>query len=99
MALTLFRSGIYILLIVLALWVLRDAVLKDFADILNDTLLNRAGFVGLLVIGVGFIALIYEKVTAGPKKTKCQVCGRPVIAGEFYCREHLRDIVDRVRHG
>ena len=97
MALTLFRTGIWILLAVLAMWVLRDAALKDFANLLNNQLLNRAGMLGFAVIGLGVLAMIYEKVAVRPKKAKCKVCGRPVIAGEFYCREHLRELVDRAR--
>ena len=98
MALTLFRAGIWILLAVLAMWVLRDAALRDFAHILNDTLLNRVGLFGFAVLGLGFLALLYEKATTGPRKTRCKVCGRPVFGTEFYCREHLREIVDRVRN-
>lgn len=97
MALTLFRSGVYILMVVLAIWVLRDSVLSDYSHILQDRLLNQAGLFGLAVIALGVVALIYEKVSAGPKKHRCKVCRKPVIAGEYYCREHLREIVDRVR--
>jgi hypothetical protein len=98
MALVLFRTGIWVLLAVLALWVLRDGgVLEDYAHLLSDELVTRLGIAGVAVLGLGFIVLIYEKLTVGPKKNKCKVCGRPVIAGEFFCREHLRDIVDRAR--
>lgn len=97
MALVLFRIGIWILLAVLAAWVLRDGVLKDFARFMTDEIITWAGISGFGVIGLGFLVLIYEKLSAGPKRNKCKVCRRPVIAGEFYCREHLRDIVDRVR--
>ncbi len=85
------------LLAVLAAWVLRDSALKEAADILNSELLNRAGMLSIATIGLSVVALIYEKLTSGPKKRKCKTCGRPTIAGEFYCRPHLRDIVDRVR--
>jgi hypothetical protein len=97
MSLTCFRTGIWILLVVLAAWVLRDGVLENIRHLLNDRLIERAGLLGFATIGLGFLVMIYEKATAGPKKHKCKVCGRPVIAGEFYCREHLREIVDRVR--
>ena len=97
MALLLFRIGIYVLLAVLAMWVLRDNVLKDFSATINDHLLNLVGLGGMAVLAMGFLALIYEKLSAGPKKTRCKVCRKPVIAGEFYCREHLREIVDRGR--
>lgn len=98
MALTLFRLGIYILLAVLALWVLRDAALSDFAHILNDQLLNRGGLAGVGVLVFGLLVMLYEKATAGRKRTRCKVCRKPVIAGEFYCREHLREIVERGRN-
>lgn len=91
----LFRIGVYILLAVLGLWVLRDSVLKSLAGYLIDRNLNIAGIVGFAVIGLGFITLIYEKMSTGPKKTKCKICKKPVLTGEYYCRVHLREIVDR----
>jgi len=97
MALTLFRLGIWILMAVLVVWVLRDAVLADFADHLSNRLLNQVGLVGLATLFLGVIAVIWEKLSAGPKKHRCKVCGKPVSAGEYYCREHLREIVDRAR--
>jgi len=97
MALALFRIGVYVLLAVLALWVLRDNALKDFEAILSDQILNWAGMSGVGLLVLGFLAMIYEKTSAGRRKVRCKVCGKPVIAGEFYCREHLREIVDRAR--
>ena len=97
MALTLFRLGIWILVAVMAAWVLRDAVLADFAEHLSNHVLNQAGLVGVGTLLLGVVAVIWEKLSAGPKKHRCKVCGKPVIAGEYYCREHLREIVDRAR--
>lgn len=85
------------LLAVLALWVLRDNVLKDFAATLSDEVLNWAAVAGVGLLFLGFLAMLYEKASAGRKKVRCKICGKPVIAGEFYCREHLREIVDRAR--
>lgn len=98
MALVLFRLGIYLLLAVLAMWVLREEVLSSFAHILTNRNLNLAGLAGLGMLAVGFLTLVYEKLTVGRKKTRCKVCGKPVIAGEYYCREHLRELVDRARN-
>lgn len=98
MALVLFRIGIYLLLAVLAMWVLREEALRSFAHILTDRNLNYAGLAGLGLLALGFLTLVYEKLTVGRKKTRCKICGKPVIAGEFYCREHLREIVDRARN-
>lgn len=97
MAITLFRLGLWILLAVLATWVLRDNVLSDAAQFLNAQLLNRAGLLGIGTIALSVVALVFEKLTSGPVKRKCKTCGKPTIAGEFYCRPHLRDIMDRVR--
>jgi len=97
MALTLFRVGIWILVTVLVVWVLRDNILAGFADHLTHHLLNQVGLVGLGTLALGVVAIIWEKLSAGRKKLRCKVCGKPVIAGEYYCREHLREIVDRAR--
>jgi len=48
-------------------------------------------------LAIGFLAMLYEKSSTGRKRTRCKICKKPVIAGEFYCREHLREIVDRAR--
>ena len=97
MALVLFRVGIYVLLAVLAAWVLRDGLLKSYASYLTEHILNIAGLVGIGLFVLGFLAMIYEKSTSGRRRTRCKICGKPVIAGEYYCREHLREIVDRAR--
>lgn len=97
MALALFRIGIYALLAVLALWVLRDNVLASFSGLLSDRVLNLLGFGGIVSLAIGFLAMLYEKSSTGRKRTRCKICKKPVIAGEFYCREHLREIVDRAR--
>ncbi len=96
MSITFFRTGLWIVFSVLALYVVRETYLGTTATFLTDRLLNDLGLVGLGAIALGVVAWILEKLTP-KKKGHCRVCRRPVPAGEFYCRLHLRDVLERSR--
>ena len=96
MATTLFRAGLWIILLMFALYVLRETFLES-VSILSSDMLERIGMLGVAVLVLGVGAWIYEQATGTRhRKGRCQVCRRPVFAGEIYCREHLRRVLDEV---
>ncbi len=96
MSVTFFRMGLWVILSVLALYVVRESYSGSMVAFLTDHLLNQLGAVGLGALALGVVAWLIEK--AMPKKQgRCRVCRKTVPAGEFYCRVHLRDVLERGR--
>jgi hypothetical protein len=95
MSTTLLRLGLWILLLTLAGYVIRESVDDaHLVELLNDELLRMAGIVGVASILVGVIVGIFQKLAKKAIKTRCRVCGRPIPHGQTYCRPHLREILD-----
>lgn len=96
MSQTLLRFGLWTVLIVLAGYVLRETFADaPFAEFLTDSLLQNAGTVGLLLIAAGFVMRILERVWKKTVVRRCANCRQPVMHGELYCREHLRQVLAR----
>lgn len=93
MSRTLFHTGLWIVVAVLAAFVLRLSFPESLGDVLHDRLLTQAGVLGLLLLAVSIPLRLAEKAAGPTSKKKCKICGRPVIAGKFYCREHLRELM------
>src|SRR4051812_16342657 len=92
---TLLRFGLWIVLIVLALYVLRETYSESPAqEYLSPGLLQKAGAFGLALIAAGAIASMFEKTASVVLKKRCQVCHRSVSPGELFCRQHLRSILE-----
>jgi hypothetical protein len=88
------RFGLYTILVVLAIFLLRENVRGiPYADILSDTLLVQIGLAGVVLAVVGVIIGPFERLRADSRK-KCVVCRGPVIVGKLYCRTHLREIIE-----
>lgn len=95
MSTTLLRLGLWILLLTLAGYVIRESVDDvHVVELLNDELLRMAGLIGLGSIVVGIVVRIFEKVATKAIKTRCRVCGRAIPHGQTYCRPHLREILE-----
>jgi hypothetical protein len=89
------RFGLYTILIVLAVFVLRENVDGiPYGEFLTDTLLVQVGLAGVVLAVVGVILGPFERLRTGSRK-KCVVCRAPVIVGKTYCRTHLREIIDK----
>ena len=98
MSQTLLRFGLWIVLLVLALYVVRETFAGTAqADLLNDEILQKAGSFGLLLLAGSAVATVLEKVftKASSKFRHCAMCRQPVSKGEIYCRTHLRSILER----
>jgi hypothetical protein len=103
MSSTIIRLGLYGILLVFAIFVAGQAFDLPYAAYLTSVHLGQALLAGLAVIAVGIVLQIGEKVRRKTKKGKgrCVICKRPVLVGDKYCREHLRQVIgdeqDRVR--
>lgn len=95
MSRTLLRVGLWTIVAVLALYIMREAMSgSPFARSLSDTLLNTIGLVGLGIVGFAVILGIAEFIGRKTlRKSFCIVCHRKIRYGDLYCREHLRDQV------
>lgn len=95
MATTLLRFGLWIILLVLAGYVLRESLGDSpTAELLNDTILQNAGIVGAVALIIGAVLGLIQRVASKARKTRCRVCGKQVPHGQTYCRPHLREILE-----
>lgn len=89
------RFGLYTILLVLAVFVLRENVDGiPYTDFLTDTLLVQVGLAGVVMVLVGIILGPFERLQAKGSRKKCVVCRAPVIVGKLYCRTHLRELLE-----
>ena len=94
MSAILIRAGLYAVLAVLALFVAGQYMELPFGEALTSEFLGQIGLFALGSIGLGVVAAVFER--SRPRKVgkgKCVVCRRPVLVGDRYCREHLRQMI------
>lgn len=93
MSQTLLRLGLWIVLSVLAGYVLRETFSEgELRELLNPGLLQSIGAVGMIMLVAGALWRGVEKVF-GKKRNRCAVCGVRILPGEIYCRSDLRRIL------
>jgi len=97
MSITLFRTGIWVIIATLAAYVIRETYVGEMLVFLNEQLLQRALIVGVGAIGLGVVAWIGGKL-APKKKASCKVCRQSIPVGAVYCRVHLQEVLERARH-
>ena len=95
MASTLLRIGLWLLVIVLALYVVHDS-LEDSpaAEYVPTALLQKALIAGGALLIAGIVLRIFEKGAKVVAKPRCAVCRTPIPTGAIYCRQHLRTILE-----
>lgn len=94
MSSTLLRLGLWIIIIVLALYVVHETYENSpIADIVSVDLMQKALMVGGAAVVLGFVLRIFEKGTKVVTKNRCTVCRTPIPPGAIYCRAHLRRIL------
>ena len=97
MSSTLFRLGLWIILAVVALYVLHETYAEThLAGYFSTPMLQKALIVGGLIVVAGLIMRVVER---GAKivvhKNRCSICKVAVPEGAIYCREHLRRVLQR----
>ena len=94
MSSTLLRLGLWIIIIVLALYVIHETYENSpIAEVVSMDLMQKALMVGGAALALGVILRIFEKGTRAVVKNRCTVCRTPIPSGAIYCRAHLRNIL------
>lgn len=94
MSTTVLRLGLWILILILALYVLTAAYPdQEFAQLIEPRMLQQALILSGVLIVAGIILRLAGKGAKAVTKTRCQVCRAPVASGAMYCRAHLREIL------
>jgi hypothetical protein len=96
MSQNLFRLGLWAIVIAFASYVLRETFVSGpFADLLSPTLLRIVGLGGLALLAASAVFYVLEALADKARKNRCVECRTPIPRGELYCRQHLRQVVDR----
>jgi len=94
MSSTLLRLGLWIIIIVLAAYVIHETYENSpIAEVVSMELMQKALMVGGAALALGVILRIFEKGTRAVVKNRCTVCRTPIPSGAIYCRAHLRNIL------
>lgn len=96
MSSTLFRIGLWIFLIVVSLYVLRETFeTGPWLEYVSAGMLQKAIALGVFTLIAGVVARVLEKGHKVVTKNRCVVCRTPIASGAIYCRAHLRGVLHR----
>ncbi len=94
MSSTLLRLGLWIVILVLAAYVLHESLEEQpIAEMIPMALLAKALTLGIVLVAAGFVFRLFEKSAKVVAKNRCAVCRTPIVHGAIYCREHLRSVL------
>ena len=94
MANTLLRLGLWILILVLALYVLESTYADEpWTEMIPAAMLVQAMVLAALLIVAGLVLRVLGVGARVVTKNRCRVCRTPVPPGAIYCRAHLRNIL------
>ena len=94
MANTILRLGLWILILVLALYVLATTYSDaHWAALISTPLLVQALTLGVVLILASIVLRVLGVGVKAVSKNRCRVCRTPIPAGAMYCRAHLRSIL------
>lgn len=94
MSSTLLRIGLWIIIVVLAGYVVHESYEDSpVAESIPMGLLQKGLIVGGAVLAAGVFSRFFEKSAKAVLKNRCRVCRAPIAAGALYCRDHLRTIL------
>ncbi len=99
MSSTLLRSGLWLLVLVLALYVIHESYSEQsIADMIPYPMLGRASVVAVILVIGGLVMRVLEKGQRRVSKNRCKVCRTPIPSGAIYCRAHLRQVLEIEDH-
>ena len=94
MSTTLLRLGLWIMVLVLALYVIDESYPdQPIAEMIPTMMLQQALVVAALLLVTGIVMRVVGKGARAVVKNRCQVCRTPIPPGAIYCRAHLRSIL------
>ena len=96
MSSTVLRLGLWIILLVVAMYVLQQTF-EDapFVDFFAPAMLQKALVLGGLLVAAGVVLRLLESGAKAVTKNRCVVCRVPIDHGAIYCRQHLRRVLSR----
>ena len=96
MSSTVLRLGLWIILLVVAMYVLQQTY-EDapFVDFFAPAMLQKTLALGVLLVVAGVVLRLLERGAKVVIKNRCIVCKTPVDHGAIYCRQHLRRVLSR----
>lgn len=96
MSSTLLRLGLWIVLLVVAAYVLHETF-EDapVAEFFAPALLSKALALGILLAIAGLVARVFDRGGKVVAQNRCVVCKALIPKGAIYCRAHLRNILQR----
>lgn len=90
----LLRAGLWILILVLALYVLHESFEElPVGEFFAEGLMQKALAFGVLLVVAGLVTRMLEKGAKVVAKNRCAVCRTPIPTGAIYCRAHLRRVL------
>ena len=97
MSSTLLRLGLWVTLIVIVLYVLRETYEgMPAGEYLGTSMLQKALVVGIALFLAGIVARLFEKgASKVAPKNRCRVCKVAILPGAILCRAHLRTVLER----
>jgi hypothetical protein len=96
MSSTLLRLGLWIILAVVALYVLHETYAGTHLEAYFSTpMLQKALALGVLLVIAGIVVRVLEKGASKIARNRCTVCRTPIPPGAIYCRAHLRNVLAR----
>jgi hypothetical protein len=96
MSSTLLRLGLWVILLVVALYVMQQTF-EDapFVDFFAPAMLQKALVLGGLLVAAGVVTRLLERGAKVVVKNRCIVCKTGIEHGAIYCRAHLRSVLNR----
>ncbi|HVT44203.1 MAG TPA: hypothetical protein VMT00_07425 [Thermoanaerobaculia bacterium] len=92
---TLLRFGLWIILAVLAMYVLSETYENSpLREFVTPVLMQRAGGLGLALVGIGAVVSLFERAARKLNRSFCKTCGRAIPPRTLYCRQHIRSIIE-----
>lgn len=96
MSSTLLRLGLWVILLVVAMYVLQQTF-EDapFVDFFAPAMLQKGLVLGGLLLAAGLVMRVFERGAKVVTRNRCIVCRVTVEHGAIYCRQHLRRVLSR----
>ena len=94
MSSTLLRAGLWIVILVLAAWVMHESLEETpAAEFFAPAMLQKALVLGGALVAAGIVVRMFEKTAKVVTQNRCAVCKKPIVQGAIYCRQHLRSVL------